>query len=173
MTTGNIRQAKASDIEGLHRIAAAMGATHEPGYFERCLAEQAEMKRIILVAENTADLTGYVQLIWQPLYPPFRRLDIPEIQDLNVIPVARRQGLGEKLVDTCEDLARAAGKAAIGIGVGLYPRYGAAQRLYIRKGYMPDGAGVCYDDVPVKAGDLRAVDDLLTLKLVKDIKKIP
>jgi GNAT superfamily N-acetyltransferase len=170
MKTENIRPAALSDLEGLNRIAAEMGAIHETGYFERCLTEQAERKRVVLVAENAAGLTGYVQLVWQPIYQLFRRLDIPEIQDLNVIPSARRQGLGGRLVEACEDFARQAGKTSVGIGVGLYPRYGAALRLYIRMGYTPDGAGVCYDDVPVKAGELRAVDDLLTLKLVRDLK---
>jgi GNAT superfamily N-acetyltransferase len=169
MTAEYIRQAAASDLDGLCRIAAEMGTVHEPGYFERCLAEQRDKKRVILIAADASRLTGYVQLIWQPIYRPFRKLDIPEIQDLNVIPAARQQGLGGRLVDACEALARQAGKAAVGIGVGLYSRYGAAQRLYVRKGYLPDGAGVCYDDVAVRANDLRAIDDLLTLKLIKDL----
>ena len=67
------------------------------------------------------------------------------------------------LVDACEALAQKHKKTEIGIGVGLSASYGAAQRLYIKKGYLPDGAGVCYDDVPVSAGDLRPLDGLLTL----------
>jgi GNAT superfamily N-acetyltransferase len=171
MTAGRIRQATASDLDGLCRIAAEMGTVHEPGYFERCLAEQRAGNRVILAAENAAArLAGYAQLIWQPLYRPFRKLDIPEIQDLNVIPEARQQGLGGRLVDACEERVLLAGKTAVGIGVGLYSRYGAAQRLYVRKGYIPDGAGVCYDDVAVTANEMRAIDDLLTLKLVKELK---
>jgi GNAT superfamily N-acetyltransferase len=169
MKKTQIRQAAASDLEGFYRIASDMGATHQAKYFERCLSEQEEGKRTVLVTENSERLTGYVQLIWQPIYHPFRKLEIPEIQDLNVIPPARKHGLGGRLVEACEELVRKSGKTAIGIGVGLHSRYGAAQRLYVRRGYIPDGAGVCYDDSPVRAGDFRAIDDLLTLKLVKDL----
>ncbi|MCE9506958.1 MAG: GNAT family N-acetyltransferase [Alphaproteobacteria bacterium] len=170
MTAEHIRQATASDLDGLGRIAAEMGTVHEPGYFERCLAEQREKKRVVLIAAQAVRPVGYVQLIWQPLYQPFRKQDIPEIQDLNVIPEARQQGLGGRLVEACEALVRQAGKSAAGIGVGLYSRYGAAQRLYVKKGYIPDGAGVCYDDAAVRANEMRAIDDLLTLKLIKDLK---
>ena len=164
-----IRLASEVDRLSLERIAAEMGVVHEAGYFERCLSEQKEKKRAVFVAEMDGRLAGYAQLIWSPLYPPFRRLGIPEIQDLNVIPSLRRKGIGARLVEACENLAHETGKTDIGIGVGLYARYGAAQKLYVNKKYIPDGAGICYDDVPVNAGDMRPVDDLLTLKLVKSL----
>lgn len=163
-----IRSATELDLGSLYRIAEEMGATHEHKYFEQCLAEQAAEKRMVLVCERDDQLVGYAQLIWSPLYAGFRRLNIPETQDLNVIPDYRKQGIGSKLVDACEAFACKAGRLDMGISVGLHPRYGAAQRLYIKKGYVPDGAGACYDDIPVRAGDLRPIDDLLTLKLVKN-----
>lgn len=169
MKTGDIRQAVASDLDALYRIAADIGAKHEKNYFERCLTEQDEKKRVILVAENADGLTGYSQLVWVPAYPLFRRLDIPEIQDLNVVRTARRQGTGARLIDACEQLARQAGKTDVGISVGLYPDYGAAQRLYVKKGYIPDGAGICYDDIPVRACELKPIDDQMTLKFVKKL----
>jgi len=30
----------------------------------------------------------------------------------------------------------------VGIGVGLYADYGTAQRMYARRGYVPDGHGL-------------------------------
>ncbi len=173
----SIRPATNPDLDGLYRIAEDMAATNEKNYFERCLSEQAEKKRVVLVAEQTGRLIGYVQLIWVPLYATFRRLDIPEIQDLNVIPDARGQGVGALLVEACEALVREAGKFEVGISVGLCQSYGAAQRLYVKKGYIPDGAGMCCDDVPVRAGELRStlwhraasLDSLLTLKLIKNL----
>ena len=161
------RPATGLDLDGLYRIAAAMGAAHEARYFERCLLEQQEGRREIFVAIEGLKPVGYVQLVWQPLYPPFRRLGIPEIQDLNVMPDVQRRGIGSMLADVCEARAREVGKTDVGISVGLTSSYGAAQRLYIRKGYMPDGAGMCCDEVPVRAGDMRPADDLLTLKLLK------
>lgn len=160
-----LRAATEADIPALEAVSAAMRATHETGYFARSFAEG----RTVLLAEQAGAAVGYVQVNWKPNYVPFRRLNIPEIQDLNVVPAARQQGIGDAMVAFCENLARAKGHDEMGISVGLYARYGAAQRLYVRRGYVPDGAGVSYDDVPVTAGDMRAVDDLLTLKLVKNL----
>lgn len=174
----NIHTATDADLEGLYRIAEDMGAQHERHYFERCLAEHQEKKRIVLMAEENNRSVGYVQLIWTPLYSTFRRLDIPEIQDLNVIPEMRGQGIGARLVDACEALAREAGKTEMGISVGLNQSYGPAQRLYVKKGYIPDGTGMCCDDVPVRAGELRttlllrpaSLDSLLTIKMIKSLQ---
>ena len=164
-----IRHASDSDLGILQEIAQAMKAHHEPGYFERCLAEQKDGRRTLFLADDGARGLGYAQVNWQPNYLPFRRLQIPELVDLNVIPDARRQGLGEKLVESCEEAARGRGCAEMGISVGVHAGFGAAQRLYARLGYVPDGAGVTYDDAPVTPGDMRAVDDLLTLKLVRKL----
>jgi GNAT superfamily N-acetyltransferase len=169
MKNMNIRQATEQDIGHLRHIAAAMKAQHEHGYFEKCFEEQKEARRVIFIAENEGHPLGYAQVNWQPIYRPFRRLGIPELQDLNVIPEARRQGLGAKLVAACEQAARDQGCAEMGISVGVHAGFGAAQRLYVRLGYVPDGAGVSHDDVPVPPGEMRAVDDLLTLKLVKTL----
>jgi GNAT superfamily N-acetyltransferase len=165
----NIRQATEQDIGHFQRIAEAMKARHEPGYFEKCLEEQKQARRVIFIAEEDGEALGYAQVNWQPVYRPFRRLGIPELQDLNVVPAARRQGLGARLVAACEEAARAQGCADLGISVGVHTGFGAAQRLYVRLGYIPDGAGVSHDDVPVAPGEMRAVDDLLTLKLLKKL----
>lgn len=169
--TITIRLAADQDIPALDAFARGMGQTHEAGYFARCLGEQEEGRRHFYLAVDSEKgaIAGYVQLNAQPLYPPFRRLGLPEIQDLNVLPDYRRRGIGEQLVDHCEAQARAAGKTAVAISVGLYASYGAAQRLYVRKGYVPDGAGIAYDDAPVRAGEMRPIDDNLTLKLTKDL----
>jgi hypothetical protein len=34
----------------------------------------------------------------------------------------------------------------IALAVGLHEGYGSAQRLYIKRGYIPDGSGVWYRD---------------------------
>jgi GNAT superfamily N-acetyltransferase len=167
----NIRSATLNDLPRLHAIATQMGTTHEQQYFERCLHEQGLQHRLLLAAETDDCLAGYVQMIWNPEYAPFRSFSIPEIQDLNVVPQWRGQGIGRQLVERCEQIALDAGKTEVGIGVGLYTRFGAAQRLYVKMGYIPDGAGICYDEIPVKLGELRAVDDFLTLKLIKTLGK--
>lgn len=55
----------------------------------------------------------------------------------------------------------------VGIGVGLYADYGAAQRLYTSLGYAPDGRGVTYHGSLVKPGTEYLVDDHLILWLTK------
>ena len=112
---------------------------------------------------------GYALLNFNPAYPSFKRLDIPEIQDLNVHPDHRRQGVAESLVLACEDEAHAQGADMIGLGVGLGARYGAAQRLYCRMGYLPDGAGLIYDTIPVPQGNSVVNDDDLCLMMVKSL----
>ncbi len=173
----DIRTATSDDIPGLYRVAEDMDAINEKGYFERCIAEQDEKNRIVYVAEQNGRLVGYAQLVWTPTYSTFRRLGIPEIQDLNVIPEMRGQGLGSKMIGICEATAREAGKNEMGISVGLTQSFGPAQRLYVKKGYIPDGSGICYDDVPVRTENLRttlwhsvaSLENLLTLKMIKDL----
>lgn len=164
-----IRKADSADMTALRGIAEQMGDRNAPDYFERSLAEQQAGNRDIYMAVAGPAAVGYVQLNRRPTYVPFRRLGMFEIQDLCVVPSARRQGVGRLLVSFCEDVAREEGAEEIGIAVGLYARYGSAQRLYVSMGYVPDGAGIAYDDLPVTPGEMRAVDDLLTLKLIKSL----
>lgn len=166
--TYTLRSAGAGDLPLLLELAAAMGTPPGRDDFPRCLAAQAAGERMIFLAmgEGNAPL-GYVQLNFVPVYQPFRRLGIAEVQDLNVVPAARNQGIGGALVQMCEETARARGGSDIGISVGLVPSFGAAQRLYLARGYRPDGAGLCYDDVPVRVGSMVVADDMLTIKLIK------
>jgi len=56
-----------------------------------------------------------------------------------------------------------------GIGVGMSSAYGAAQRLYVLRGYVPDGKGLTYDGCPVRQGDEVNVNDGLVLYLTKTL----
>ncbi len=58
----------------------------------------------------------------------------------------------------------------IGLGVGLYKDYGNAQRMYTSRGYVLDGRGITYNNVPVIPGNSVIVDDDLLLYLVKDLQ---
>ncbi|PJF39110.1 MAG: N-acetyltransferase [Phototrophicales bacterium] len=156
-----------SDIASLDAMLVALGFHKDPEYFSQCLAEQAQGRREVYIASLAGGDVGYAMLNWFPGYAPFRRLGIPEIQDINTIPAARRQGVATALIRYCEDLARERGCTEMGIGVGLHAGFGNAQRLYARLGYVPDGAGAVYDRGPVRAGELRPIDDNLCLMLLK------
>ena len=97
---------------------------------------------------------------------PFAESSIPEIQDLNVVEKFRRRGVATALMDEAEATAFSRGDE-IGIGVGLHPGYGAAQRMYVRRGYLPDARPVTYDNRPVSEGDTVRLDDDLVLQLTK------
>ncbi|WP_349264173.1 GNAT family N-acetyltransferase [Longimicrobium sp.] len=110
---------------------------------------------------------GYVTLVWQPDYAPFRAERIPEIQDFNVLPAFRRRGIGSALLDVAESAAAERGRV-VGIGVGLDPDYGPAQRLYVRRGYVPDGRGITWQNGTVAYRDQVLVDDELVLWFTRE-----
>lgn len=165
--------ARTEDIPALEDIAQAVSSSKEAGYFERCLAEQDQGRRAVLMACVDEVPAGFGMLNWNPGYAPFRRLGIPEIQDLNTHPAFRRRGVASAVIERCEELAGKKGATHMGIGVGLYAGYGAAQRLYVRLGYVPDGAGVVYDRAPVAPGEIRPVDDDLNLMMLKVLSAVP
>jgi GNAT superfamily N-acetyltransferase len=133
------------------------------------LQEQNLKERAIWTAWHKDIFLGYVTLKWISDYIPFRESQIPEINDLNVLPKFRKQGIGSKLLDLAETEA-AQKSTTIGLGVGLFLDYGNAQRLYIQKGYMPDGRGITYKNKAVLWNELVAVDDDLVLWLTKKIR---
>jgi GNAT superfamily N-acetyltransferase len=101
-----------------------------------------------------------------PSYPSFLAAGIPEIQDFNVLPHFRRRGIGTHLMDEAERKVSERSDVA-GIGIGMSPYYGAAQRLYILRDYVPDGKGLTSNGSPVKPGDEITVNDGLVLYLTK------
>ncbi len=161
---------KATDVARLHALNTALGYTKDEGYFEQCLADQKAGTRdvLIVVSQDGADM-GYGMLNYTPRYSLYARLGIPEIQDVNVLRSMRRLGAASALINHCEELARARGCTDIGISVGLSREYGAAQRLYALRGYVPDGNGVTYDRRPIDHGVPVLLDDDLCLMLVKTL----
>lgn len=113
--------------------------------------ENQEGERVTLVAtDEEGAAIGYTNLLWSPKYEPFFKADTPEINDLNVVAPWQKRGVGAALIRECEKIARAKGCNEIGIGFGLTSDYGAAQRLYPKLGYIPDGRGA----VPTPWGDV-------------------
>lgn len=51
------------------------------------------------------------------------------------------------------------------LGVGLHNGYGTAQRMYVKRGYIPDGSGVWYQDQVCKPYETYKNDDTLILYL--------
>ncbi len=132
-----------------------------------CLKFQEQNQRAIRVAQINHQVVGICTLKWLSDYPSFAVQNIPEINDLLVAPHHRNQGVGRALITALEEVARSNGYQQIGLAVGLYQDYGAAQKLYTHMGYIPDGRGITYAYQPVVPGHAYPVDDDLLLWFIR------
>jgi len=148
---------------------AAIGWVKPVAIYQRYLAEQSIGSRLCKLAYAGGQFAAYVTINWTPTYPGFIDPPIPEIQDLNVLPNFRRRGIASLLLDWAEtEVALRSSEA--GIGVGLHPGYNAAQQLYVKRGYTPDGRGITYRDRFVKEGETIILDDDLVTHLAKRLR---
>ena len=168
-TEARIRCLQSGDANVIAAAFTDIGWHKPAAQFLLYLAEQATGRRIVLVATVGGVFAGYVTLVWEPAYTYFRERAIPEVQDLNVLPVYRRRGIATQLVGFAERIAvdRA---GTIGIGVGLHPGYNAAQRMYVLRGYVPDAQGVAYAGRHVAEGEQVVFDDHLVLYFTKALR---
>lgn len=165
-----IRHLRDDDPPRMADAFQAAGWPRRRTLFERYVAEQDEGARVVLVAQSAdGAIAGYGTVCWEPDYPPFLVARIPEIQDLNVLPGFRRRGVASRLMDEAERRIGERGDVA-GIGVGLYDAYGPAQRMYVLRGYVPDGRGASHRNLPVRGGDTVPADDDLVIHLVKRLR---
>ncbi len=161
-----IRRLQELDINVIADAFTAIGWNRPASQYARYLAEQSAGGRIVLVALVDGVFAGYITINWPSDYPPFRAENIPEIQDFNVLPQFRQQGIGSRLMDVAEGIV-AERSPVVGIGVGLYADYGAAQRMYAKRGYIPDGRGLFFRGQFVQPGESAIEDDDLILHFTK------
>lgn len=169
----SIRLFKQSDIPVIIDAFKKADWPKPTSTFEAYLKEQFSDLRLVWVAFVDDQFAGYVTLKWQSQYEPFANANIAEIMDLNVLPLFRKAGVGSKLLAMAENEA-ATKNDVVGLGVGLYGGpdggYGAAQRLYVNSGYVPDGKGVTYSYQYATPGDSFPLDDDLVLWLIKKLR---
>lgn len=148
----------------------AQGWHSSPEKLEKRLQDEQEGRCITFVAEYNGAGAGYVSLYLQPSAGPFAGQSIPEIVDFGVLEKFRRQGIGSKLMEAAE---REAGRRSsrVCLGVGLHSGYGSAQRMYVKRGYIPDGSGVWYADQICTPYAPCVNDDDLILYMTKDLSK--
>lgn len=164
-----IRRLKSSDIPEIARAFRELGWNKPASQYERYLSQQEVGVRNVYVAFVEGQFAGYLTICWESSYEPFFVRSIPEIVDFNVIPEFRRMGIGTRLMDKAErEIAKVCPVA--GIAVGMTSDYGAAQRLYILRGYVPDGCGLHWKDHHVRYREEIRVDDDLALYLTKELK---
>ena len=135
------------------------------------LQDQSAGKCVSLTAVYQGQLAGYVSVYITGLSGAFSGKGLPEIVDFGVLEKYQRKGIGGRLMDTAEEIA---GKYAdtVWLGVGLHSGYGSAQRIYVKRGYIPDGTGVWYQNKPCAQYETEiANDDNLVLFLSKKLKR--
>ena len=111
--------------------------------YENYYREQEAGKRLVFIAEYEGKVSGLCTLVLQPEEGPFGKQGIPEIEDLCVFFHVHNKGIGNRLLDAAEkEAARYADR--VYLAVGVHSGYGPAQRIYVKRGYLPDGSGVWY-----------------------------
>lgn len=157
----------ASDIPRIEAYYVYSDAPLSPPEWAGLTERITDGRCVFVMASDAGQDVGSFYLNWEPKYHVYAQLKIPELQDLRVLPTCRQQGVATSLLRTGEGMAQAAGCAGLGLAVGLSAEYGAAQRLYAKLGYVPDGQGVTYDRASTQAGKNYRLDDNFCLMLLK------
>lgn len=163
-----VRDMEQEDIEIFYNKYCSYGWNPNKETYIKYYQEQAEKKRMVFIAEYQGMVAGICTLVLNPGEGPFGNQEIPEIVDFGVFKEMRNLGIGTALLDTVEKEASKLNKKVY-LAVGVHSGYGAAQRLYVKRGYIPDGSGVWYQDKPLEQYAVCKNDDELLLFFSKDI----
>lgn len=163
-----IRSMIPSDAKAIADAEIAQGWDASPAKYEMRLRDQQAGLCIALTAELDGEPVGYINVYFDPKSGPFAHQGIAEIVDFGVLEKVRRRGIGSRLMDSAESIAKKQADRVY-LGVGLHSGYGSAQRMYIKRGYVPDGSGVWYRDEICTPYASCANDDDLVLYLSKQL----
>ena len=167
-TTCSIRKMQEYDIKNLSQGFISQGWPGREEILARYFLEQKSKEREVLVAEIDGVVAGYITILPSAKHGPFAEV-YPELSDFNVFEPFRNQGIGNQLLEEAEKRVKFV-SSKVTLGVGLHLGYGPAQRLYIRRSYIPDGTGVWYRNKPLEMGASCQNDDDLVLYLSKDLQ---
>ena len=166
-----IRNMEEADAAIFYEAYTAQGWHPEISGYQMRLKDQAEGKCIALTAVYRGIPAGSVYVYLTVKEGPFKGKGWPIIVDFSVLEKYQKKGIGSRLMDVAEQIA---GQYAdtVCLGVGLCGSYGSAQRMYVKRGYIPDGSGVWYQDKPcIQYETVCTVDDDLILYLSKKLSK--
>ena len=163
-----IRKMLFEDIERLSHAFLQQGWPGRREILKTYFLEQEAGERQVLVAVVGEFLAGYITVIPLAKHGPFAGL-YPELTDFNVFESFQRRGIGTALLDKAEQVAQYYSDV-VSLGVGLHKGYGPAQRLYVGRGYMPDGSGVWFQSQPLTPYASCENNDDLVLYFLKRVK---
>ena len=164
-----IRDMEQSDAQTITDGEIAQGWHQTVDKYLNRLRDQAEKKCVSLVAEYRGEVAGYINVYPDAKSGAFANQGLPEIVDFGVLEKYRRRGIGARLMDTAEKIA-ADYADTVYLGVGLHAGYGSAQRMYVKRGYIPDGSGVWYGSGVCEPYAECSNDDDLVLYFSKNLK---
>ena len=163
-----IRKMIESDIQHLSQGFINQGWPGREEILARYFLEQKSEEREVLVAEIDGAVAGYITILPDAKQGPFAGM-APELSDFNVFEPFQNQGIGNLLIEEAEKRVKLIFDK-VTLGVGLHSGYGPAQRLYIKRGYIPDGTGVWYRNQPLEMNATIQNNDDLVLYLSKELE---
>ena len=164
-TKCSIRKMQESDIKNLSQGFISQGWPGREEILARYFLEQKSKEREVLVAEIDGVVAGYITILPDAKQGPFAGM-APELSDFNVFEPFQNQGIGNLLLEEAEKRVKLISDK-VTLGVGLHSGYGPAQRLYMKRGYIPDGTGVWYQNQPLEMNTTIQNNDDLVLYLSK------
>lgn len=164
-----IRDLRESDAQLITDAEIAQGWDASINKYQMRLRDQAEGTSISLAAEYQKKIAGYINIYPDSKWGAFADQGLPEIVDFGVLEKYRRHGIGSRLMDTAEQIASRYADTVY-LGVGLHSGYGSAQRMYVKRGYLPDGSGVWYHDQICEPYASCCNDDNLILYFSKKLR---
>lgn len=132
------------------------------------MKDQKAGKCISLAAEYQGNVAGYVNVYPNSQWGALGGRGYAEIIDFGVLEKYRKNGIGSKLMDVAEQIASKYADTVY-LGVGLHRDYGSAQRMYVKRGYVPDGSGLWYKDKQLEPYAPMNNDDEACLYLSKKL----
>ena len=141
--TITIRSMETEDARILYKTYLSYGWHPQIETYKNYYKDQDEGTRLVFIAEYNGRVSGQCTLALNPKEGPWAGQRFPEIVDLTVFLDVRGKGIGSKLLDVAEKEAAGISDMVF-LAVGIHSGYGSAHRLYIKRGYIPDGSGVWY-----------------------------
>ena len=164
-----VRSMVPEDAKILYDTYLSYGWHPEIETYESYYREQEEGVRLVFIAEYDGDVKGQCTLVLHPSEGPWGGKGIPEIVDLTVFFDIHGKGIGTKLLDVAESEASKISDTVF-LAVGVHSGYGPAQRIYVKRGYIPDGSGVWYQGKVLDQYAPCVNDDDLLLFMSKSLK---
>lgn len=163
-----IRDMETADLEELCKLSQdeSEGTVR---YFEKQFGHIREDRCAGLIAFYKGAAAGYVYLYYRCNWGGLGNQGYPGVVDLFVAEAFRRNGIGELLMDAAERIA-AGYSDIVYLDVGLNREFGSAQRLYAKRGYIPDGKGCYYEEKVCGTDAVCRNSDELTMCLIKRLR---